>query len=117
MNKTLKFLTVILFSFIAVSCEVGLGSSVDTLPPELEITTPPVDSIIRDSFIIGGSWSDDGKIAGITVNLQKTDGNGEEFNINGLLTESSTVKGSGEWSALVEPVAEDGSKVIPDGSY
>ena len=65
-NRTLKFLTVILFSLIVVSCEVGLGSSVDTLPPELEITTPPVDSIIRDSFIIGGSWSDDGKIAGMT---------------------------------------------------
>ena len=39
-------------SVFTISCEIGLGSSVDTDPPAIEITTPPVDAIIRDAFAI-----------------------------------------------------------------
>ena len=56
------------------SCEVGLGSSVDTEAPEITIVSPSVGSIIRDKFALSGRWGDDGSVADIWVTLKRTDG-------------------------------------------
>ena len=86
--KKLWYVLLLVFIALTFSCEIGLGSSVDTDPPTIDITTPPVDSIIRDSFLIGGNWSDDGEIAGVSVSLKKTDGTGSEITLTGSLTEN-----------------------------
>ncbi len=106
-----------IFSLFVISCEIGLGASVDTDAPSLDITNPPVDSIIRDTFAITGTWSDDGNIANVLVKLKKTDGNGEPIDIEGTLHGDIRLGGSGTWSADIIPVAEDGTRLISDGSY
>ena len=101
-----------LFSIILIfSCEIGLGSAVDTVPPTVEITNPPVDSIVRGSLGVSGSWSDDGTIAGVKVTLNRTDGRGEAVSAEAQVI--TGLGGKGSWSAVFEPV-EDG---ILDGSY
>ena len=77
------FLAVI--AITSMSCEIGLGASVDTEPPSISIDTPEVDSVIRDKFLIGGSWSDDGSIAELKVKIKKTDGSGIEHEYDGKL--------------------------------
>ena len=119
MMKKLGYVLLLVLIALTTSCEIGLGSSVDTDPPTLEITTPPVDSIIRDKFVIGGKWSDDGEIAGVSVTLKKTDGSGSEITLTGTITENTAVteRGTGTWSALVDPFAEDGTTLLKDGTY
>ena len=78
MGKTktlLKTLILSLFSIVLIysSCEIGLGSAVDTEVPTVEITNPPVDSIVRGSLGISGSWSDDGEISSISCMLTQTE--------------------------------------------
>ena len=55
------------------SCEVGLGSAVDVLTPELGITYPATGTIVRGKFALSGTCSDDGKIDHITVTIRSTD--------------------------------------------
>lgn len=112
MKNFFKTLLVILVIACSLSCEIGLGESVDTEAPEITITSPETDVIIRDSFAIKGTWSDDGSISRVNVTLSRTDGNGEDLTYTASLTGSN---GSGEWSALIEPTKED-YKII-DGSY
>ena len=45
--KKLYVLLTILVVLINVSCEIGLGASVDTEAPGLEISAPPADSVIH----------------------------------------------------------------------
>ena len=56
------------------SCDlaIGLGSAVDTEVPIIKIENPPTSAIIRDAFQISGTWSDDGSIKDITVELKDT---------------------------------------------
>ena len=51
------------------SCEVGLGSAVDTQPPSVSISYPPSLSVIRDSFVFAGNWNDDRNIEGVFVEV------------------------------------------------
>lgn len=48
-----------LLSFFNLSCEVGLGDSVDTAAPVTSITYPPAGSVIRGKFILAGTCEDD----------------------------------------------------------
>ena len=66
----LSFFVILISILLTISCEIGLGSAVDTEPPSLEIAYPPIDSVIRGKFAIGGTWSDDGTIAGVTVSVK-----------------------------------------------
>ena len=60
------------FCGIFLSCEVGLGDSIDTKVPTVEITSPSADYIVRDEFTISGTWSDDGELKDIDVVLTNT---------------------------------------------
>ncbi len=116
--KKIALTLLTIFSLFVISCEIGLGASVDTDAPSLDIQNPPVDSIIRDTFAISGTWADDGNIADVTVTLRRTDiNNSDSKNIKGTLAGDIRLGGSGTWSAEIVPVAEDGTKLISDGSY
>ncbi|HQL34169.1 MAG TPA: hypothetical protein PK969_13020, partial [Treponemataceae bacterium] len=60
----------ILFVLIAsgsmITCEIGLGNSVDTKPPTVGITYPPANSIIRDDFILAGTVQDETALDSVT---------------------------------------------------
>ena len=59
----------LLFLVLLFSCEVGLGSAVDTQPPSVAISYPPSLSVIKDSFLLSGTWNDDRNIEGIFVEV------------------------------------------------
>lgn len=112
MKKIIVALTA-LFSILTISCEIGLGSSVDTDPPALNILNPPVDAIIRDDFSIGGTWSDDGTIESIAVELSRTDGNGQSLKYTGVFNEDPKKRGSGNWYSEIPAVTAP----VTDGTY
>ena len=60
------FATLLLF----FSCQVGLGEAGDTRPPTITIEKPEIDKVIRDKFLISGTWEDDGTIDNTTPILQ-----------------------------------------------
>ena len=62
--------TVVLFT---ISCEIGLGSSVDTDPPAVNIDATIVDTIISGDFDIEGTYKDDGIIKDVSAVLKRTD--------------------------------------------
>ena len=105
MKKLASLLLTLIAVIISISCEIGLGSSVDTDPPSVSIESPEVDSIIRDSFAIRGSWSDDGSIKRLTVKLKNS------------RTEGAEKRGSGSWSVLINPKDSEGGRAVADGSY
>lgn len=98
-----------------ISCEIGLGESVDTEPPSIVIKSPYADSIIRDSFLISGSWTDDGTIDSLFVELTKTDSEEEAVTVQGNVEEIE--RGSGIWHAQINPFGEDGATILKDGMY
>ena len=115
------FFSIIILGAISFSgCEVGLGSAVDTQPPSISILKPGVDKVIRNKFLISGTWSDDGTIANIYVILKRTDGKtldgtNLERQIVASFEADPLVKDSGTWEALVDPLDQE-QKII-DGTY
>ena len=110
-------LLAILFGMAAMSfglfssCDIGigLGAAVDTEPPTLEITNPPTSAIIRDTFVITGTWKDDGSIKDVIVDLRNTsDSSNEIYSFTGKLEEDN------KWCATIDPF---NPKKIPDGKY
>lgn len=69
-------LLVLVFSFF--SCEVGLGESVDTEPPKIEVVSPKAGSIVRDKFTISGTCSDEQRVQSVQVQLFYIDENSKE---------------------------------------
>ena len=110
--KKLCLLFTALTLFIFLSCEIGLGASVDTEAPSLEITMPPADAVIRQSFNVSGTWKDDGSISSVNIKMVRLDNdNGNEKTFSG--TVNTTDGGKGTWNIVVNPV-ESG---LTDGTY
>ena len=108
--KCLALLSVFFTITVILSCEIGLGTAVDTEAPVLNVTSPDTDAIICDAFAIKGTWTDDGDIASVSVTIARTDETGSP------LTHEATVTGSrdeGGWYTVFEPSSEN----IIDGSY
>lgn len=111
-----KLFNLFIFTMAAVfflSCTIGLGKAVDTVAPEISITSPAVDSVIRDSFAFKGTWSDDGEITSVSLTLANIASENESYSFEG--TFESSENGTGTWEVKVNPL--DSAKLIPDGSY
>ena len=99
-----------------MSCEVGLGDSIDTKVPTVEINSPSADYIVRDEFTISGTWSDDGELKNIDVVLTNTSTK-KKYPENDSFKATIIKEGGkdgGNWTCKINPLSE--SK-IPDGSY
>lgn len=73
MNKIVKTTAIAAFALSALtifSCEIGMGSAVDTDIPKVEISYPPKSSIIRDSFVVAGECSDDLAMDAVKVTVE-----------------------------------------------
>lgn len=65
---------VLILSGSLITCEVGLGRSVDTKPPTISIAYPPAVSIIRGSFIVSGKAEDETSLKRVDVSLKARTG-------------------------------------------
>lgn len=104
------------FCGIFLSCEVGLGDSIDTKVPKVEINSPSADYIVRDEFTISGTWSDDGELKDIDIVLTNTSTK-KKYPENDSFKATIIKEGGkdgGNWTCKINPLSE--SK-IPDGSY
>lgn len=95
-----------------LSCKIGLGPAIDTQAPELIVTHPVSDSVIRDKIAFLGSFTDDGVIKSVTVTLNSTNESQESFIFDASLDETEK---EGNWSCIVDP--KDSENPIPDGTY
>lgn len=98
---------------LTISCEIGLGESVDTDPPSLNIDAELVDSVISGDFDIEGTYKDDGTIDTVTAVLKRTDGKGSDIKLNGTIESDPKNRGSGIWKI---PVNSKSGHIL-DGSY
>ena len=72
-NKIIKTSIITIFAISALSvfsCEIGMGAAVDTANPIVEITYPPKNAIVRESFVVAGNCDDDLSIEGVSVTIQ-----------------------------------------------
>lgn len=75
MRKLFGFLFVIATFVCVLSCNVGLGESVDTEPPTVSVLYPPESSVIRDSFILSGKTDDDKEVKEVQIIVKEINGN------------------------------------------
>lgn len=59
----------VVFAYALLSCDVGLGSAVDTQAPTLNVTYPATLSTVRGQFVFGGTCADDQKVTSVTVRV------------------------------------------------
>lgn len=115
--------SILLFSLISIltfsSCEVGLGESVDTENPSVEITYPPNGSVIRGAFTFAGVCADDKGVSKVLVTVRKND------DANFVKEYEAKILDGGKWTCILNEVQDDKSptalqeKVFPfaDGKY
>ena len=91
---------------LLATCEVGLGSTIDTNVPTVSITSPTPSQVIKGAFSLGGVATDDGGIANVIVDFTGI-GSSEGTNYN---FEASVA--DGKWSLSVNSVGS-----VADGTY
>src|SRR5574344_2242366 len=120
MNKKVWFVLLTTFImgtvFTFLSCQIGLGASVDVESPVVEITYPPASAIIKGTFVFAGTCSDDKGVSSATVTVTNTT-TGKSY---GTYAASVASNGS-SWSVSLNE-ASNGSNSYngwsyPDGSY
>ncbi len=110
----LKAFGVILSVLLLATCKdnVALGGAIDINPPTVTITSPAINSKIRNSFTIKGKAGDDGGISAVTVLMEHRD-----FKVSSGMVNAELKGTSGEWSAVFNRKDENGNFPLPDGSY
>lgn len=69
-----------------LSCDIGLGASVDVLAPSLTISYPPTGAIVMDKFKLAGECSDDVGVMSVQVTVKSTDTGVVVFSGNARVT-------------------------------
>lgn len=117
MSKSFKkvlwgFYALIVFSAFFSSCDVGLGESVDVIAPTVSINYPPASVVIREGFLLKGSWADDKGVYSVQVTV-KNDDTGKTY--------GTYTAGLGlfdlSWSLSLNNKDENGNFPFPDGKY
>lgn len=110
----LKFLAFIfIVAATLLSCDVGLGSAVDTQSPLIEITYPPVSAKIRKTFTLYGTCSDDQGVSSISVSVKRV--SDKKVFYTGT---AATDEGGKSWSTNLNLYDKDtGSYALPDGTF
>lgn len=103
---------VLVFSGLFLTCEVGLGDSVDTKPPKVSVASPAVDSVISGTFSLQGEASDDTSLKSVSVSLAETTTGA----VYGPFTANVDTATKG-WSATINAKNAEGTYEIPDGMY
>ena len=114
LSKSIFLLCFFCAFLVFESCDVGLGESVDTIPPTISITYPPTSSVIRDAFVVSGTWVDDKGVSLVKLTL-KNEETGE------TVASRFAGIGIGTWNTSFNVASKDESGKliypIPDGKY
>lgn len=113
-NIFLGLTSFLMLALIAVSCEVGLGSTIDIVPPTVKIASPKDSAIIRGAFALYGTWTDDGELRSVEVVLNSTSNSSLTHSFTGEFTGNSTIEEK-TWKCLIDPLSQ--TKPIKDGEY
>ena len=105
------FLSGFILLFTACKENIGLGESIDTKAPSLEITYPVQKAVIMDYFFIGGNCSDDKGVKNVQVTLKKLDTVQETIG-----SYPAEIKNGKEWYIKFNEKDSDGYP-LKDGSY
>lgn len=96
-----------------VSCQIGLGSAVDTETPTLEITYPPASAVIKGTFALAGTCDDDKGISSISVTVINTDDKSKAWSYT-----ANAASGGKSWSVSLNQTAATATGFLfPDGKY
>ena len=106
------FLSVFILLFTACKENIGLGESIDTKAPSLEITYPVQKAVIMDYFYIGGNCSDDKGVKNVQVTLKKLDTVQETIG-----SYPAEIKNGTEWFIKFNEKNSEGLYPLKDGSY
>lgn len=93
------------------ACSVGLGESVDTEVPKIEITYPPASSPVRDWFCLAGTASDDKGVASVSVSAENISTN--EITDLGTFTPEK----DGTWAVKINEKDSAENYKLKDGTY
>lgn len=93
------------------ACSVGLGESVDTEVPKIEITYPPASSPVRDWFCLAGNCSDDKGVDSIVVSAKNISTN-ENFTLGTAIPAKD-----GTWQIKINEKDSGGNYKLKDGTY
>ncbi len=72
-RKPLLIASIALCILLFTTCNVGLGETVDILPPEVVINYPENTAIIRDEFVMQGTVTDDFRVESVAVSFTLKD--------------------------------------------
>ena len=111
MRKLFGFLLVIATFLCVLSCNVGLGESVDTEPPTVSVLYPPESSIIRDSFILSGKTEDDKEVKEVQIIVKEINGN------DAKPVQTHVVKPTDDVWQVELNVKSESSYPLKDGKY
>lgn len=93
------------------ACSVGLGESVDTEVPKVEITYPPASSPVRGWFYLAGNCSDDKGVDSIVVSAKNISTN-ENFTLGTAIPAKD-----GTWQIKINEKDSGGNYKLKDGTY
>lgn len=93
------------------ACSVGLGESVDTEVPKIEITYPPASRAVRDWFYLAGTASDDKGVASVSVSAENISTN--EITDLGTFTPEK----DGTWAVKINEKDSAENYKLKDGTY
>lgn len=113
--KKALVLSLAAITFVITACgeDSGLGSTVDTEAPKIEITYPPLGANIRGTFVLAGSCDDDKSVKSIIVTVTDT----TTKKVVGTVP-ASIENGGKSWKASVNNYSEEDKKYdYLDGNY
>ena len=118
MKKMLRKVILYFFSLISIvilsNCQIGLGEAVDVQPPTIFLTSPQADALVRDTFVIEGTYEDDLSVSEVLVSLKEVTTEVEHKELKAVVTPASENElTKGTWSCSINP-KELG---IVDGTY
>ncbi|MCI7798465.1 MAG: Ig-like domain repeat protein, partial [Spirochaetia bacterium] len=120
MNKRFSkfiFFLMVLSEFIFFSCEVGLGEAVDTEAPKITIDYPESKAIVRDSFVLAGTCSDDIAVTKVVVSiLDEKNKTVTGYDFKQPVVET-TIDEKQFWSVPLNEKLQDGTYPLKDGKY
>ena len=116
MKKNFKkvFFSAALFTgiLLAGACKnIGLGESVDTQPPEVAVSYPPVAATVRGELALYGTYKDDKSVAGVVLSVLDSDQNTIEEYKEVKAELLSADKTNGNWKCSIDTTK------LTDGKY
>ncbi|MBR1535589.1 MAG: hypothetical protein IJ630_01470 [Treponema sp.] len=112
-------LSILLLLIFSCGEDTGLGASVDTEAPKISITYPPSLAVIKDSFVFGGTWSDDKSVSSVTVDVYLLNSDDTKTVVD---TQLADISSEGTWSITLNNYDADKYSAYNgwqycDGSY